>query len=44
MASYTEQDWDTLARTIFGEARGESLQGQVGVAWVIRNRADSPRP
>lgn len=40
--SYTETDVDTLARTIFGEARGEALNGQIAVAWVIRNRADSP--
>ena len=31
-----------MARTIFGEARGESTNGQVAVAWVIRNRADQP--
>lgn len=36
----TAEDWDTLARTIFGEARGESFLGQVAVAWVIKNRAD----
>lgn len=26
------------ARTIYGEARGEGLAGQIAVAWVIRNR------
>ena len=31
-----------MAQTIFGEARGESMQGQIAVAWVIRNRADKP--
>lgn len=32
-------DLDVLARTIFGEARGEHFEGQVAVAWVIKNRA-----
>jgi N-acetylmuramoyl-L-alanine amidase len=32
-------DIDTLARTIFGEARGEPLAGQIAVGWVIINRA-----
>lgn len=36
-------DLDTLARTIFGEARSESLQGQVAVAWVVLNRVARPR-
>ena len=40
--TYTSEDWDTLARTIFGEARSEPFQGQVAVAWVVRNRADHP--
>ena len=31
-----------VARTIWAEARGESLEGQLAVASVIRNRADSP--
>ena len=35
---------DVLARTIFGEARGEPFDGQVAVAWTIRNRADKPGP
>jgi len=34
----TEQDRDILARTLWGEARGESLAGQIAVAWTIRNR------
>lgn len=29
-----------LALTLYGEARGESPEGQAAVAWVIRNRAD----
>lgn len=34
----TEKDRDILARTIWGEARGESSAGKVAVAWTIRNR------
>jgi N-acetylmuramoyl-L-alanine amidase len=30
---------DILARTIYGEARGESDAGKVAVAWVVKNRA-----
>ncbi len=36
----TEKDRDTLARTLWGEARGETLAGQIAVAWTIRNRVD----
>lgn len=32
------KDIDTLARTIWGEARGESISGQEAVASVILNR------
>ena len=35
----TAQDLDTMARTIYGESRGETLLGQQAVAWVIINRA-----
>ena len=28
--------------TIYGEARGESMDGMAGVAWVIRNRVSHP--
>lgn len=38
-------DWtdeDVLARTIYGEARGENTIGREAVAWVIRNRLESP--
>lgn len=31
-------DVDTLARTLWGEARGEGFKGMVAVAWVVRNR------
>ncbi len=33
---------DTVARTIFGEARGENRGGRIAVAWVIRNRVSEP--
>lgn len=33
-----DKDRDILARTLWGEARGESLTGQIAVAWTIRNR------
>ena len=36
----TEKDLDILARRLWGEARGESLAGQIAVAWTIRNRVD----
>lgn len=35
----TETDLDTATRTLWGECRGESFDGQVGVMWVIKNRA-----
>lgn len=31
---------DTMARTVWGEARGEVDPGMAAVAWVIKNRAD----
>jgi len=36
-------DRETLALTIYGEARGESLDGKLAVASVIRNRLTSAR-
>ena len=35
---YRELEIDTLARTIFGEARGEPIKGQEAVASVVLNR------
>ncbi|MHC8321113.1 cell wall hydrolase [Pseudomonas sp. GB2N2] len=35
-----EKDRDILARTLWGEARGESLTGQIAVACTIRNRVN----
>lgn len=34
----TEKDRDILARTLWGEARGEDFIGQIAVAWTVRNR------
>lgn len=36
----SERDRDILARTLWGEARGESLAGQIAVACTIRNRVN----
>ena len=36
-------DVETLARSIWGEARGEIDEGQVAVAWVMRNRVIAAR-
>jgi N-acetylmuramoyl-L-alanine amidase len=32
-----------LATTIYGEARGESMRGQIAVAWTVLNRAVSKK-
>lgn len=39
MINWSLEDLDAMARTVFGEARGEGWQGQLAVGWVIRNRA-----
>lgn len=36
---YSAGDIITLAKTLWGEARGEGQQGMAAVAWVVRNRA-----
>ncbi|MCE0464918.1 cell wall hydrolase [Pseudomonas uvaldensis] len=36
----SERDRDILARTLWAEARGEGLAGQIAVAWTIRNRVE----
>lgn len=36
-------DIDILARTLWGEARGEGFDGRVAVAWVIVNRVKAGR-
>jgi spore germination cell wall hydrolase CwlJ-like protein len=33
-----DSEVDVMARTIYGEARGESYQGKIAVGWVIMNR------
>ncbi|WP_299393309.1 cell wall hydrolase [Pelagibius sp.] len=38
MITITQQDVDVLARTVYGEARGEQMQGKLAVAYVIMNR------
>lgn len=46
MLSKTEQSWiDTvfLALVVWREARGESLIGQIGVAYSILNRVENPK-
>lgn len=40
---YDDHDALTLARTLYGEARGEPIDGKIAVAWVIRNRASRSR-
>jgi len=37
-----DDNWRCLARAIYHEARGESVEGQFAVAEVILNRLDSP--
>jgi spore germination cell wall hydrolase CwlJ-like protein len=37
-----DAEWECLTEAIYFEARGESLDGQIAVAEVILNRADSP--
>ncbi|CAF0979674.1 unnamed protein product [Rotaria magnacalcarata] len=39
----TLDDVDVLAHTVYGEALGESPEGQIAVAWVIRNRVAKGR-
>lgn len=40
MSADTDQALDTLARTLWGEARGEGREGMEAVAAVIANRID----
>ena len=39
--TYTDDDLVAMLRTVWGEARGETKEGQEGVAWVIRNRYEA---
>lgn len=43
MAKTVRYPRDTLARTVWGEARGERKRGMEAVAAVIMNRANNPR-
>ena len=43
MGEVTSEDLEVMARTLWAEARGEPYEGQVAVAWVIRNRAADKR-
>ncbi|MBA3910923.1 MAG: cell wall hydrolase [Rhodobacter sp.] len=37
-----DAEWQCLTEALYFEARGESLEGQIGVAEVVLNRVDSP--
>jgi spore germination cell wall hydrolase CwlJ-like protein len=39
----SDKDIDTMARTVWGEARGESLLGKAAVAHVILNRVKADK-
>lgn len=39
----TGNDWEVFAKTIYGEARGETHEGQVAVACCILNRFKSKK-
>lgn len=41
--AHGDAQFECLAQTIYHEARGETLQGQVAVAEVVLNRLDDPR-
>ena len=42
MSAADQLDIDTLARTLYGEARGESIDGMTAVAHVVLNRVAKP--
>ncbi|MEH7226680.1 LysM peptidoglycan-binding domain-containing protein [Bacillus sp. JJ1566] len=41
-STYNQEEVDWLAKMIYSEARGESLEGQIAVGAVIMNRVKSP--
>lgn len=41
-AGCATDDATRLANTIYAEANTEAAEGQIAVAWVVRNRVDSP--
>lgn len=40
--THTFADLETLARTLYGEARGEPDEGKAAIAWVVLNRLAQP--
>jgi len=36
-----QNDLEIMAKTVWGEARGETEEGRTAVAWTIRNRAQT---
>ena len=40
--SISQEELDLLARVIYAEARGEGIEGQVGVGAVVLNRLEDP--
>mgnify|MGYP002520828350 CR=1 FL=1 len=40
---YTPEDAETIAKAVWGEARGCSTEGQTRVVWCILNRVDDSR-
>ena len=40
MISPTANDIEVLAKTAYGEDRGDGLSGMIAVCWVVRNRAN----
>ena len=44
MSDQEEKDIDAPAKTIYGEARGESEEGKYAVAHTVRNRQESKKP
>jgi N-acetylmuramoyl-L-alanine amidase len=44
MVPLVRGDIDVLARTLYGEARGEELKGMQAVAWVVVNRVRKGPP
>lgn len=39
--NYTQKDLNVMALTLWGEARNETDEGIIAVAWTIRNRAEA---
>ena len=43
ISRFSNEEIELLARVIYGEARGESFEGQVAVGAVVLNRLEDPR-